>query len=337
MFLTGILLTFITNVFAYSPIFHEWQCVGIKERIDFSKPYTFNVGELPLVLWKDAVSKRIITTLNICKHMGSALDKGKLTDTGCLKCPYHGLEFSYEDRFGETMEHEGKLFWAYKPVKKTPYNVPFFNNPQYVKSFVQIDMDGSLTDSAYNTMDLRHPEYVHSQLAGGFGNSIPPTNVKHYTYKSDPTRVGLSFDYVSNPVMRAINGDAKVTHNYHMFQYPTFSWSKVTFENKHLMIGVNLLPIAEKKTRWFITVCHNYYTSDMGQRFVNFLASTILGQDSVQMKLQAKESALKRAVLFEHIFKDEEPILYLRQMLQDYKYPDIDSCAELYKDFQKHK
>jgi hypothetical protein len=263
--------------------------------------------------------------------MGSTLDLGKITENGCLKCPYHGLEFSKDDAFGTTIEHEGRIFWAYRPKNRLPYCVPFFKNAKYAKSFLEIDMDSSLTDSAYNTMDLRHPEYVHSR---GFGNSVPPTNIKHYTYASDPKRVGLAFDYESNTIMRTINENTRKTSNYHMYIYPTFSWSKVTFENKHLIIGVNLLPIEPKKTRWYITLCHNYYTSEFGRLFMKGLALTILGQDESQMKKQAEESPLKRAALFGHIFKDEEPILFLKNLfLKEYRYPDIDACAELYDSF----
>ena len=127
--------------------------------------------------------------------MGSKLDNGIVTDSGCLKCKYHGLEFSENDRFGEIVEHEGKVFWAYDPTEKTPYKIPFYNNPRYTKSYLEIDMDASLTDSAFNSVDLRHPEYVHNL---GFGSSVPPTNIRHYTYANPHTyqtdRVGLAFD-----------------------------------------------------------------------------------------------------------------------------------------------
>mgnify|MGYP002654617095 CR=1 FL=1 len=123
--------------------FNHWICIGIKDKIDLSKPYKINIGELPLVLWK-ATDNKIASAINICKHMGSKLDNGVITESGCLKCQYHGLENSYEDRFGEVVEHEGKLFWAYKPIKKMPFSVPFFNNPDYERTFLEITMDLSL-------------------------------------------------------------------------------------------------------------------------------------------------------------------------------------------------
>ena len=184
---TGLILT--------PDFFRHWTCLGIRANMDLSKPLSVHVGELPLVLWKNQESGKILSVINICKHMGSKLDNGIVTDSGCLKCKYHGLEFSENDRFGEIVEHEGKVFWAYDPTEKTPYKIPFYNNPRYTKSYLEIDMDASLTDSAFNSVDLRHPEYVHNL---GFGSSVPPTNIRHYTYANPHTyqtdRVGLAFD-----------------------------------------------------------------------------------------------------------------------------------------------
>jgi nitrite reductase/ring-hydroxylating ferredoxin subunit len=147
--------------YSYSSFFNQWICIGVKDQIKWDKPYKINIGELPLVLWRDPKKNEILAALNICKHMGSKLDNGFITKQGCLKCNYHGLEYTDLDQFGNILEQDGKIFWAYKPTRTSPFKIPFFNNPNYEKSFLTIDMDASLTDSAFNTMDLRHPEFVH--------------------------------------------------------------------------------------------------------------------------------------------------------------------------------
>lgn len=316
-------------------LFHHWHCLGIKEKIDFSKPFPVNIGELPLVIWKNPISQKYASTINICKHMGSKLDNAEITHVGCLKCKYHGLENNPEDTFGECREHEGKIFWAYKPLKPTPEKIPFFHDNNFTTSFLEIDMECSLKDSAFNTMDLRHPEFVHSGLFG-FGNNVPPKNIKHFYYSRD--NVGLSFDYISKQNIQSLNANAKFTNNYHMYIYPSFSWSKVTFDKtKHLIIGLNLLPLSEKKTRWFITICNNYFTKPFQQNFLKILAFTILSQDYKQMKNQQTESSLKDMVLFNHKFENEEAILFLHERFRDYQYPTIQSATELYKDYQNSR
>lgn len=327
------ILFFPKNSHAFFDFFNHWQCIGILNKIDYSKPYKINVGELPLVIWRDDKKKEFISTINICKHMGSTLDQGIITENGCLKCPYHGLEIKSNDKFGQVIEHDGKLFWSHDPLLKKPFSIPFFHNKNYEKSFLEIDMPGSFTDSAYNTMDLRHPEFVHGSILG-FGNSEPPKNIKHFVFKD---RIGLSFDYISNPSMSAFNNNVKETSNFHMYIYPSFSWSKVSFNKNHLIIGVNLLPLENKKTRWYITISHNYYQSSFGKKIMETLSSIILKQDFEQMTKQADENSLKKIMLFEHIFKDEEVIIQLKEMLKHYEYPSIDKCVDLYKKNKKTK
>lgn len=325
----SLLLCYFAMVFGYKNtpakhFFNNWFCIGIKNEIDFSKPYAINIGELPLVVWKD--NNKLLSTINICKHMGSKMDNGHLVN-GCLKCPYHGLEMSQDDCFGETVEHEGKIFWSYNPHEKMPFKIPHYNDPKYVKSFLTFDMETSLRDSALNTMDIRHPEYVHKN---GFGSAIPPTDIQEYKYK-DNIRFGLSFQYASNRIMQQINENEQITKNFNMFIYPVSLWNRVTFNGNHLIISVNLLPLGPKKTRWYVTLLHNYYKRDMQMKIMQLLASGILMQDYYQLKNQHPEDALKREMVFNYKYKNEQVLHWLNDRFQEYKYPDIEMCAELYR------
>jgi hypothetical protein len=67
---------------------------------------------------------------------------------------------------------------------------------------------------------------------------------------------------------------------------------------------------------------------------MKFIASIILGQDFVQMKNQHKEDKLKKAMLFDHKFKDEEVILWLKDMFASYEYPNEDQCVEIYNEYK---
>ena len=346
-----------------NPFFNHWHCVGIQEKINFNKPYSFCVGDLELVLWKNNPSlDTFSTTLNICKHMGSRLDNAQITKKGCLKCPYHGLEYNAEnprDVIGKTVLHEGKIFWSYQPTQEKPYSIPFFNSPQYATSFLEMEMPCSLQDSAYNTMDLLHPEFVHNNLFG-FGSTIPPRNVQFYNYDNYTHRspsIGLSFDYYSKSfVTRGFTH----TDNFHLFVYPSFTWSRVSFpkmimpnacaaslkapkdskfrfktsDKNHLIISVNFLPTGVKQTKWFVTICHNFYKNPFEKRFLQLMALSILTQDYCQMKNQAVETDLKQAVLFGKKFENEDPVLWLnRYFTEQYKYVDMTDCVELYEDF----
>ena len=315
----------------YSHFFNHWHCIGIQKYMDTTKPYKINVGELPLVVWKGNKNEWI-STVNVCKHMGSALDNGKIKN-GCLKCQYHGLEYSKNDRFGETLWYQGKLYWAYDPIAERPQGLSMYEDDSYVKSFLQVDMDCSLQDSAFNTMDIRHPEYVHSM---GFGNNQPPKNIQHYR-SDDKNKIHLDFEYTSNVIMQQLNNRIKSTQNSHVYEYPSFTHSTVSFGNNHLVIGVNFLPLEPKKTRWFVTICHNYKKMEYEKDLMKLLASTILTQDYFQMKNQYLENELKKEIMFQHVFHDEEAVVWLKEMFEinGYAYPDTKMCTELYKDYKQ--
>lgn len=320
----------------YNPVLNHWYCVGVHDKIDFSKPYVFKVGELPLVLWKNGEGG-FSTALNVCKHMGSRLDHAKIAKNGCLKCNYHGFEYEKADTFGKTVLHEGKLFWAYEPNKKPLPSTPFYNNKNYASSIIEIDMYCSLKDSAMNAMDIRHPEYVHNNLFG-FGSAIPASNIQYYEYKTDPNAVGLSFEYNSQSI---VTNGKKLTSNFHMFYYPTFTWSRVTFEdknqNKNLYIGLHMLPLTESKTKWFVTICHDYNKSPLQKELMKAYACSILSQDFVQLIHQYQENQLKKEVIFGHVFKDEEPLVWIKDIFnKKYKYVDSKDCVDLYK-YHKNK
>jgi hypothetical protein len=130
--------------------------------------------------------------------------------------------------------------------------------------------------------------------------------------------------------MRKINKNEKITHNYHMFIFPYFTWSRVTFDDNQLIIAVDLLPLSPKKTRWTVTICHNYYLSEIQKKIVQMMAMTILRQDSQQMLNQHPETELKKSMLLDYTFSDETAVVWMKNMFQHYEYPDSDMCVELY-------
>ena len=99
------------------PLYRYWNCIGFENDIDNCllkakpKPYAFNIGEIPLVAWKNDKND-LIATLNACKHMGSKLDTGSICN-GNLYCPYHGLKHTLDDACGIIKKHE-----LTRPVKE---------------------------------------------------------------------------------------------------------------------------------------------------------------------------------------------------------------------------
>lgn len=316
-----LVLLIINLIDAYTPTtpFNNWHCIDFVKNIDKTKPYAYNIGELPLVTW---FNKKEIpyTSINICEHMGSKLDEG-IVEKECLKCPYHGLKYDSEKMFGETMIFQNKLWWSYEPVKKNPPLVPSYNDKRFETSFIKIDVEASVNDCVLNAMDMNHPEFIHNTIFG-FGSSIPPTNVQTISYHKDDMKVGLSFNYKKG---------MKESRNVHVYEFPYSSWSHVFLPNKkQLVVNIDMLPLSKDKTRWCVTLKHNYFKSNIEKILMKFITKCILYQDQQQMKRQANESILKSLIMNKTQLKNEEHFDEIKKILNNYKYPSSDKVVLLY-------
>lgn len=317
-------ILFIAEYNAFTPsILNHWNCIGFNKNIDWSKPYKFNVGDIPLVAWQTANGEKI-ASLNICQHLGSELDKGEIKD-GCLMCPYHNLPHTKNDAIGTIAEHDDKIWWSLDPVTELIPTMPFHNNDDFVTSHLQVDMDESLPFCAYNSIDLSHPEFVHS---AGFGSSEAPTEFDSFTFnnkKTDYKSVGIFFKYHMKNNIKLLNMELKhnSSKNFNMFTYPSTAWSLVSLGSQKMVVGVSMLPIEKDKTRWFVTVRHNYMKNFLSKELIKHMTYYILNQDEQQFKKQAKQSDLKEAYCFKKTLVYDEPIMKLRDMFKSYKYPNI--------------
>jgi len=309
--------------------FRHWHCIDLVKNIDVNKPYSYNVGDLPLVLWFNKTNQPV-TTINICKHMGSKLDTGTIKN-GCLKCPYHGLEHTHHnDAFGSTIVFQDKLWWSYNPYHKKPPSVPFYNNKNFETTVIKVEVNANIVDCAFNTMDVNHPAYVHNNVFG-FGSNSPPTNLK--TIKYNDKKLGVTFNYKSNSNIVHLKRELKTSKNFHMYEYPYTTWSRVSLPtNEHLIVCVNMLPIEADKTRWIVTLKHNFWNkSDLEKKLMEFAANCILFQDQQQMSKQAPDNFLKHVVMHKVVLENEEHLSDYKKMFREYKYPSMIDVIKLVK------
>ena len=300
--------------FILPQIFNNWYCLEFVKNLDKSKPMKFNIGDLPLVVWFKNESKPL-STINICKHYGSTLDSGKINKNGCLVCSYHGLAYNEKMTVGKTVIYQDKLWWTYENKNKPP-SIPFYNHKNYKTSEITIDMDANVLDCIYNTMDINHPEFVHNNFFGFGNNNNPISNLKLFKYPNNQ-KLGLSFNYNSNTNFKYVKEDLKKSNNFHIYEYPFTSWSRVSMNNKeNSYININFLPLSKDKTRMFITLNHNYWKSDAEMKLMELAGRVILNQDKNQLKYQAKDSKLKSLWINQIKMNNEEQLEYLRTIVK---------------------
>jgi hypothetical protein len=309
---------FILNTYAFTHFFNNWHCVGINPCLD--KPYKFKIGELPLVAWKK--NDTILSTINICRHLGSKLNKGTIKN-GNLHCPYHNLKHDESNNFGKIIMFEDKLWWSYNPIYPTPPNIPFYNKSGFKLQHVECIMNIGLNDSIYNLMNLHYQEFLHNNIFG-FDSSIPPTNVR--TVKSK-NRVALYFDYhIKNQLFSKEKKD-KISRNVNMFISPNNVFSKITFDSNILIICVSMLPINNCKTKLYVSINHNFTRNNIVEMQISKLSTKIiLSKNSNQFDKMVKDFLIKKKIL--HYDKS---IQYVKEILKDYKYPNLYLCTQFIK------
>lgn len=325
-----LLLSIISYASSFASPFTHWHCIDIMKNVDKSKPYAYNIGELPLVTWFN--DSKPITTLNICKHMGSKLHEGHVSNDGCLSCPYHGIKHSASDTFGQTIVFEDKLWWSYNAVSKTPPVTPFWKNKNYNTIMFTMLMNANIQDCIFNTLDINHFAYIHDNL---FGKKLPPVE---YNYQKLKNKLIMHYKYNMNTNIELLKSGQKNFHNFQIFSFPFTSTAILSLNDKErLVINLNLRPIEPNKTMWVVTLKHNFWKSYFAKVKLDLIMKYILHQDQTQMSKQASDNMLKKSMFYKLKLKNEDHFQELVKMFRAYEYPDMISVMRLYNYHNHHK
>ena len=314
-------LNLLHYVAAFASPFNYWYCVDVAKNIDMTKPYAYNIGELPLVTWFN--DSKPITTLNICKHMGSKLDHAHVNN-GCLVCPYHGMKHTGKDSFGQSLIFEDKLWWSYQPTTKSPTTTPLWKNKDYNTIMFKMDVDANFQDCVFNTLDINHFAYIHDNL---FGKNMPPVE---YKFHNKNNKIIINYKYNVNKNIGLFKKNLQTFNNFQIFEYPYTSTAIVSLNDKEkLVINSNFLPLNPNKTRWIVTLKYNFWKSYFARMKLDLIMKYILHQDQVQMSKQASDNMLKRTLIYRKRLNNEDHFKELVRMFRKYEYPDMNSVMKL--------
>ena len=136
--------------------FREWHPIGIYKSIDKLKPYKFQLGPLPLILWF-SLNNKPNTMINNCNHLGNSLNKAKIKN-GCLICPYHYNSYNETDNFGTTQISNGLIWWSYRSNEKQPY-IPIKTNNKEIYNF-KLDINIDLITFILNLLSIKNNKYI---------------------------------------------------------------------------------------------------------------------------------------------------------------------------------
>lgn len=125
-----VLLIVINIIQIYSYIlpqtFREWTIIGIDKNINIKKPYNYQIGNLPMVLWYNKSNPQ--TIINSCnKHLGNTLKNSYIIENELI-CPFHKKSYTNDDSIGDIRKRNGLIWWSYKSFKKHPPKITDGNN-----------------------------------------------------------------------------------------------------------------------------------------------------------------------------------------------------------------
>ena len=308
--------------------FREWHCVGFEKNLDRTKPYKFNIGELPMVTWFDN-KNNTYSTINICKHMGGILSNGEISKNGNLICPNHKLQYNNYDKFGVTTIYQNKLWWSYDPIDILPPKIPLYNK-NYETLYMEFDTNSYITECLTHFMDVNN---YYNPI--GYDINLQASNVNNYRFNFN--NVGILFNYY---MLTNLKSNIKLSENYLHYKYPSTVWfrSSKSYREKNrldydnIILNINLLPINITNTKWYITITFNnlqksQIKKDIIQKYIyNMLMKQfeLLSNQSNNILLKQKMMTHRKHIIYDNINQDFE------YLLKRYKYPDIQTVLNLY-------
>ena len=78
-----------------------WWAVARSEEISADKPHNVDIGDQPVVLWRD--DKKVVRALeDRCPHRRAPLSLGCILGNGAIQCGYHG--WTYDGASGQLID-----------------------------------------------------------------------------------------------------------------------------------------------------------------------------------------------------------------------------------------
>nr|CAB3502028.1 unnamed protein product [Digitaria exilis] len=174
----------------------HWYPVSLVEDLDPSRPTPFQLLNRDLVIWKDPKTDEWVALDDRCPHRLAPLSEGRIDETGCLQCSYHGWSFdgsgactripqampeglearavrspkACATKFPTLVSH-GLLFvwpdengWEKAAATKPPMLPKEFDDPAFSTVTIQRDLYYGYDTLMENVSDPSHIEFAHHKV-----------------------------------------------------------------------------------------------------------------------------------------------------------------------------
>jgi len=242
------------NAYIAPQTFREWHPIAIDKSINKYKPFVFNIGTLPMILWiSHSQNKKFYNPLiNVCKYIGNNLKHSKINNNSLIT-PIFNHIYNETDNFGSIINNNGLIWWSYKSYYKLPYIYQIIKNNQYSHNF-QIDINTDLITFILNFISFFDSNNNHDN--------------NHHFYHNKNKKLIL-----------IINKNFKI-----FFKYPY----TIIIKNRNFKATfvISILPLNLNKLRIFITTYNpfNNILSMLSMNYIKYIFENYIANDNIYIK-----------------------------------------------------
>ncbi len=254
------------------------------------KPLPVTLASEKIVFFRDlaGVAHALIDR---CPHRGVSLSLGRVTETGCLECPFHAWQFdgSGDVRYvplnpdakrerlfaqGLPTREIGGVLWVYTaPVKEAPCEptVPdALTMAGAARTYLQVEWNAHWTRAMENMLDSPHVPYVHASTIGRF--------VRPYL-KPDP-RMEVSWEETpyGGRTLSTIDGRTEAGASLDFFK-PNMMVLNIPIPGKVFRMHSFCVPIDQGRVRMIIIGARTFVRLALLNPFFNRSNAKIAAQD----------------------------------------------------------
>jgi len=280
------------NSYILPQIVKEYHTIGIYKEINKEKPYIYNLGKLPLLLWFN--NNKPITIINSCKHLGNNLKKSKI-ENNCLVCPYHKSVYNESDKLGNTIVNDGLVWWNYKSKENKLPKIPIINkNKEYETINFKLEIKTNFINTLLNLLYISKEENSNIE----YKNKEKEMIIKNINYNND-----------------------KIVKKYFIYPYTIIIMNKYKKINKYInfVYMLNIIPLEDNKNNVYITI---KYEKGLLNYIYNSIYSIYLKIYINLLKIKLEEA--NNNFNYDIILKDnkEKYIDKIYKMYKNYMYLD---------------
>lgn len=274
---------------------HVWTPVTLSRRLK-DKPLPVRVAGEKLVLFRGA-DGQVNALVDRCPHRGVALSLGKLTDDGCLECPFHAWRFDGQGKVCDVplnpdakrerlfalsvpARDVGGLLWVYTaPVKQAPVEpeVPeALTRHGLARTYLEVDWKVHWTRAMENMLDSPHVPYLHRKTIGRFVRPYLKPDSRMDIHWEDRPYGGRTWGIVDGNTEREVG--------FLDFYRPNIMVLHIPMPKQTFRMHAVCVPLAPDATRMIVVGARSFATLPLLNPLFNWSNRRIVKEDKAAVE-----------------------------------------------------